>query len=89
MQHTARCLSGQNQIIKDDACMKCYDETKSLYIETDLSGVGLGAALLQTRSNNSCPRVEAPNNSVPRPVTLFQQKPDWSRKRYSNIEERH
>ena len=35
---------------KKVACMKFHDETKLLYIETDASGVGLGAALLQTRS---------------------------------------
>ena len=45
-------------IINEDACMKFYDETKLLYIETDASGVGLGAALLQARSNTSCPRNE-------------------------------
>ena len=26
--------------------MKFYDETQTLYIETDVSGIGLGAALL-------------------------------------------
>ena len=31
-------------IIKDDACMIFYDEAKPLYIEKDVSGVGLGAA---------------------------------------------
>ena len=35
-------------IIKEDACMKFYIETKPLCIETDASGVGLGVALLQT-----------------------------------------
>ena len=29
--------------------MKFKDNTKSLYLETDGSGVGLGAGLLQTR----------------------------------------
>ena len=32
-----------------DACMKCYDTSRSLYLETDVSGVGLGAGLLQVR----------------------------------------
>ena len=40
-----------NGIIKEDACMKFYDETKTLYIETDAPGVGLGADLLQTRQH--------------------------------------
>ena len=35
-------------LIREDVCMKFYDETKPLYIETDASGVGLGAALIQT-----------------------------------------
>ena len=33
-------------VIKEDACVKFYDETKPCIIETDASGVGLGAALL-------------------------------------------
>ena len=32
-------------LIKVDMCMKFYDDTKLLYLETDVSGVGLGAAL--------------------------------------------
>ena len=36
--------------------MKLYDETKPLCLESDTSGVGLGAGLLQTRSSASCPR---------------------------------
>ena len=43
-------------IIKADAYMKFCDETKPLYLETDASGVGLGASLLQTRNGTSCPR---------------------------------
>ena len=43
-------------IIKEDVCMKFYDETKPLHIETDASGVGLGVALLQTRSSTNSHR---------------------------------
>ena len=35
-------------LIKSDMCMKFYDDTKPVYLETDASRVGLGAALLQT-----------------------------------------
>ena len=34
-------------IIKEDTSIKFYDETKLLYLETDLSGVGLGAGLIK------------------------------------------
>ena len=59
--------------IKEDACLKFYDETKQLYIETDVSGVGLGGTLLQTRSYTSCHKDEAPDNSILRP-TVFASK---------------
>ena len=36
----------------------------------DASGVGLGATLLQTRSNTSFPRDEAPDNSTLRPIAF-------------------
>ena len=35
-------------LIKSDMCMKFYDDTKPLYLETDSSRVGLGAALVWT-----------------------------------------
>ena len=46
----------EKAIIKQDVWMKFYDETKLLYIETDESGVGVGAALLQTTDNMTCHR---------------------------------
>ena len=41
-------------LIKSDMCMKFYDDTKPLYLETDASRVGLGAALLQTQEVTTC-----------------------------------
>ena len=29
-------------LMKDDVCMKFYNETKPPYLETDISGIGLG-----------------------------------------------
>ena len=57
-------------ILKEDEYIKFYDEMKPLYIETDASGVGLRAALLQTRSYISCSRDEAPINSILRPIAF-------------------
>ena len=73
-------------IIKEDACMKFHDETKLLYIETDASGVGLGAALVQTRSNTSCPRDEVLDISILRPIAFSSKSLTRAEKRYSNIE---
>ena len=50
--------------------MKVYDETKPLYIHTDVSGVALGPTLLQTRTNTSCLKDEAPDNSIIRVIAL-------------------
>ena len=57
-------------MIKEDACMRFYDETRPLYRETDVSGVGLGAAILQTRSNTSCHKDELPGISILRPIAF-------------------
>ena len=58
-------------IIKEEACMNFYDETKLPYTETDASAVRLGAALLLTRSGTHCPRDEVPDNSILRPITFM------------------
>ena len=73
-------------IIKEDTCMKFYKETQPLYLETDASGVGLGAALLQTRSGTSCPRDKALDNSILRPSTFASKSLSSAERRYSNIE---
>ena len=43
-----------NRIIKKDTCMKFYDASMSLYLETDASVVGLGAGLLQVSDGMNC-----------------------------------
>ena len=50
-------------LIKANACMKFYDDTKPLYLETEI-GIGLDAALLQTRDGTSCPKESAPDNTI-------------------------
>ena len=80
MSHKAKA------IIKEDVCIKFYDETKLLYIEIDASGVGLGASLLQTRSSIGCPRDEVPGNSIIRPIAFSSKSLTWAEKSYCNIE---
>ena len=74
------------EIIKADACMKFLDVTKLLYIETYMSGVGLGAALLQTRSNTSCLRDKVLDNGILRPIAFSKKSLTGAEKIFSNIE---
>ena len=48
-------------LIKLDMCMKFYDNTKPLYLETDASGIGLGVALLQMHIGTACQKDIAPD----------------------------
>ena len=73
-------------IIKEDVSMKFYVETRPLYIETDVLGIGLGAALLQTGSCTSCSRYEEPDTSISRPIAFVSKGLSSAEKRYSNIE---
>ena len=74
------------EIIIKDVYMKFYDETKPLYTETGASGVGLRAALLQTRSNTHCHRDEASDNSIFRPIAFINKTITRAEKSYNNIE---
>ena len=69
--------------------MKFYDDTKPLYLETDASGVGLGAALLQLHDNTACQRDVAPDNASLRPITFASKSLTGAEGRYSNIKWRH
>ena len=53
---------------------------------TDVSGVGLGAALLQTKFNMSCHRDEVPDDSILRPTAFSSKSLTGAEEKYSNIE---
>ena len=50
--------------------MKLYNDTKPLYLETDASEVGLGAALLQLCDNTSCHNDMTPGNTILHPIAF-------------------
>ena len=66
--------------------MKFYDDTKLLYLETDASGVGLGAALLQLHNDTACQGEMAPDNTSLRPNAFASKSLTGAEQRYSNIE---
>ena len=47
-------------IIKKHGCMKFYNEKESLYLDSNASGVGLGAELLQVKNWMKCPHHKTP-----------------------------
>ena len=51
-------------IIRQDACIKFYDASKSLYLETDTYGMRLGASLLQVRDGMNCGLDKVPDNTA-------------------------
>ena len=73
-------------LIKADVCMKVYVETKPLYLETDVFGIRLDTALLQTRDGTTCLKYIAPDNTVLRPITFASKSLASAEHRYSNIE---
>ena len=42
------------KILKKDASMSFYDVARPLYLETNASGIGLGAGFLQVRDGMNC-----------------------------------
>ena len=65
--------------------MKFNDDTKPLYLETDASGVGLGAALLQLCNDTTCQKDRAPDNIILCPIDFASKSLTWVEQRYSNI----
>ena len=83
--HIPKVFEEEKAIIKENAYMKFYDETKPIYIETDASKVQLGAAILQTRDTMSCHRDDMLDNSILRPIAFTSKSFTGVEKRYSNI----
>ena len=73
-------------LIKAEMCMKFYNDTKPLYLKTDASGIGLGAALLQLRENTTCQTHMAPDNTILCPIAFASKSLIGAECRYSNIE---
>ena len=65
--------------------MEFYDDTKLLYLETDASAVGLGAALLQMCKGATCQKDVVPDNTILCPVTFACKGLTGAGHRYSNI----
>ena len=72
--------------IKADMCMELYDDTKPLYLETDASEVGLGAALLQMHEGTACQEDVVPDNNTLCPTVFASKSLTGAEYRYSNIE---
>ena len=73
-------------LIKAEICMKSYDDTKLLYLETDASGVGLGVVPLQLHDNTACEKCMAPDNTNLHPIAFASKSLTGAEWRYSNIE---
>ena len=71
-------LNKAKLLITFDMCMKFYDNTKLLYLETHASRVGLGVTDVQ--KNN------VPNNTILCPIRFASKSITGAEHRYSNIE---
>ena len=69
--------------------MKLYDETQTQYLETDASGIRLGAALLQTRSGTGSPTDKASDNNILRPIVLQARACHVQKKDTATLKDRH
>ena len=73
-------------LIKVDMCMKFYDNTKPLYLETDASRIGLGVTLLQMHEGTACQKDVVSDNTTLCPISFASKSLTGAECRYSNIE---
>ena len=73
-------------LIKADMCMKFYDDTKPLHLETDASGICLGVALLQTCKGTACQKDVVPDNTNLCPIAFACKSFTGAEYRHRNIE---
>ena len=74
------------KIIKRDACMKFYDTSRPLYLETDASGFGLGTRLLQMKDSMNGGHDEVPHNVTLCPIAFAIKSLMSAEQYYRNIE---
>ena len=82
---TAVCKA--KSLIKVDVCMRFYNDNKPLYFETDASGVGLGAALLQLCDNTTCQKGITLDNTILHSIPFASKSLTGAEWRYSNIKQ--
>ena len=79
-------ISAKNKLlIKSDMCMKFYNNSTT-YLKTDMSGVGLGTALLQTWDSTICQKDMVPDNTILHLIAFASESLTDAEHRYSNIE---
>ena len=61
-------------------------QRKPLHLETDASGVGLGASILQVRDNQNGRYDEVPENEMLQPIAFASKSLSSTEQWYSNIE---
>ena len=62
-------------LVKEDTYIKYYNVRKWLNLETDASGVGLDATLLQMRDDLSCGYDKVVDNAMLQPIAFARKKP--------------
>ena len=74
------------KIVKKEAWMKIFNASRPQYLGTDMSGVSLGAGVLQVRSGMNCGCDEVPDSTTLWPVTFASKNLSSTQQHYSIIE---